>query len=78
MNFKQTSCEKAAREYQDARDEVHAAIAQATEVSEAEIRERMGALEKQAEKTWTCDRVALVSEMSGVAGDALENIEENC
>ena len=55
---KQTSC-----------DEVHVAVAQATEMSGAEMRGKMGALEHQAEQTWTSHQVTLV-EMNSVAGDA--------
>ena len=37
------------------------------------MRERMGALENQAEATWTSHHVTLVNEMKSVASDALEN-----
>ena len=33
----------------------------------------MGPLENEAEQTWTSHQVTLLSEMGGVAGDALEN-----
>ena len=41
-------------------------------MSRAEIRDRMGAHENQAEQAWTTHRVMLLNEKS-VAGDALEN-----
>ena len=54
LNFKQAGIERAAQEHeQAARDKVHAALAQATEMSRAEMRERMGALENQTEQTST-------------------------
>ena len=34
---------------------------------------KMGALEHQAEQTWTSHHVALLNEMKIVAGDALDN-----
>ena len=37
------------------------------------MRERMGALENQAEQNWTSHQVTLLFEIGGVAGDALEN-----
>ena len=46
------------------------AVAQA---SEAVLREIMDALENQAEQTWTSHQVAILDEMDGVAGDALES-----
>ena len=33
----------------------------------------MGALENQAEQTWTSHQATLLNEMNDVAGDALEN-----
>ena len=33
----------------------------------------MGALENQAERTWTCHQEMLLDEMNGAAGDALDN-----
>ena len=38
-----------------------------------QLRERMGALEKQAEQTWTSHLITLLNEMNDVVGDALEN-----
>ena len=37
------------------------------------MRERMGALENQAEQTWTSHRVTLLNKINSVAGDALDN-----
>ena len=42
-------------------------------MSEAEMRERMGALENQEEQTWTEHQVTLLNDMKSVAGDAMEN-----
>ena len=54
----QSGFERAAQEYeQAAHDEVHVAVAQATEMSRAEMRERMGALENHAAQTWTSHQV---------------------
>ena len=59
LNFQQASFERAAQEYeQAARDEVHVALAQDTEMSGAEMRERLEAVENQAEQTWTAHQVA--------------------
>ena len=55
--------------WQAARDEVHVAVAHATEMSRAEMRERLGATENQGKQTWTSHQVTLLSEMSSVAGD---------
>ena len=66
MNFQQAGFERAARENeQAARDEVHGAVAQATEMSRAEMR-RKGAHENQAEQPWTSHQVVLLNEMSSV------------
>ena len=66
--------ERAAQEYeQEARDEVRVAVTQHTEMSRAEIRESMRALENQAEQTWTSHQNTKLNEMNGVAGEALEN-----
>ena len=74
LNFQQTIFERVAREYeQAARHEVHGTVAQATEMSRAEMRERMGAFENQAEQTWTSHQVTLLNDMKSVASDALEN-----
>ena len=37
------------------------------------MRKRMGALENQAEQTWTSHQITLLSEMNSVASNALEN-----
>ena len=37
------------------------------------MRERVGALENQAEQTWTSHQVTLLNEMTSVPSDALEN-----
>ena len=51
LNFQQAGCERAAQDFEEAaRDEVHVAVAQATEVSGKEMREVMGALDTQAER----------------------------
>ena len=49
------------------------AVAQVTEICRAVLRERMDALDNQAEQTWTSHQVTLLDEMDGVAGDALES-----
>ena len=65
MNFRQAGFERAARAYeQAARDEVHGAVAQATDMSNAEMRETTGALENQAEQTWTSHQVVSLNEMN--------------
>ena len=74
---RQTSIERAADEKaQAARDEVPVAVAQVTEMSGAEMREIMGALENEAEQTWTSHQVALLKKMSSVVRDPLENREK--
>ena len=74
LNLQQAVFERVAQEYeQAARDEVHVAGAQATEMSGAELRRRMGALENQTEQTWTSHRLVSWHEMNSVASDALEN-----
>ena len=61
------SSKGAAQEYkQAARDEENVAVA-VTEMSRAEMRERMGALENQAAPTWTSHQVTQLNEMIGVA-----------
>ena len=60
------ACERAARV------EVHVAVAQATDMSRAEMWTRMCVLANQAGQTWTSHQVSLLSEMNSVAGDALE------
>ena len=73
LNFQQADFERAAQEYeQAARDEVHVAVAQATEMSRAEMRKR------KAKKTWTSHQVMLLSEVNR-AGDAMEKTrDEDC
>ena len=57
LNFQHAGFGRVAQEYeQTARDEVHVAVPQASEMSRAEMRETMGALENQAEQTWTSHR----------------------
>ena len=64
LNFQQAGLERAAQEYEHtARDEVHVAVAQATEIFRAEMREIMGVFENQAEQTWTSHQVTLLNEM---------------
>ena len=73
-NFQQAGFERAAQGYvQAARDEVHVAVAQATEMSRAEMREVRRAPKKQVEKTWKSHQGTLLNEMNIVASDALEN-----
>ena len=48
------------------------AVAQATEMSRATTLERMGALENEAEQTWTYHQATLLNEMDSVASSALE------
>ena len=73
MNFQQAGFNITAQEYeQAARDEVHVAVAQATETSRADMLARLGALEQLAEQSWTSHEVMLLDVMNGVAGDALE------
>ena len=77
LNLQQARFERATHDYeQAARDEVHAAVAQATERSGAEVRESMGALENEAEQTWTCHQVMFLNEMNSVASVSLENPEK--
>ena len=62
LNFQQAGFERAAQEYeQAARAEVHVAVAQATEMSGAEMRESVVAVENQAEQTWTSQQVMILS-----------------
>ena len=56
-----------------AQDEVHVAVAQDTKMSRAEMRTRIGAVENQAEQTWTSHQITILKEMTSIAGDALEN-----
>ena len=78
LNFQPESFERAAQEYEQAiLDEVHVAVAEATEMSEAEMLARTGARENQAEQTWTFHQVMLLDEMNSIAGDALENRRRN-
>ena len=57
-NFKHASFKSAVQESeQAARDEVHDAVAQATDMSGAETREMMDGLENKAEQTWTSHQV---------------------
>ena len=73
FNFQQEGFERAAQEHEEAaRDEVLVTVAQATDMSRSEMRERMGALENQAVQTWTSHQALLLDEMIGVEGDALE------
>ena len=63
LNFQQAGFERAAQEPEHAaRDEVHAELAQATEMSTAEMQERMEALENQAVQTWTSSFVTVWDE----------------
>ena len=74
LNSQQAGCERAAQDFEEAaRDEVHVAVAQATEVSGKEMRETMGALDNQAEQNWISHQVSLRDKTKSVAGDALEN-----
>ena len=58
--FQQAGFERGAQEYDQAsRDEVHVAVAQATEMSRAEKLARTGAVEQQAEQSWTSHQVVL-------------------
>ena len=64
LNFQQAGLERAAQEYeQAARDEVHVAVAQAIDMSTAETRERKGAIETQAGRTWTSHQVTILNGM---------------
>ena len=45
-------------------------------MSGAEMREIMGALENEAEQTWTSHQVTLLKKMSSVERDPLENREK--
>ena len=77
LNFQQAVIERAVEGYaQAARGEVPVAVAQVTEMSGAEMREIMGALENEAEQTWTSHQVTLLKKMSSVERDALENREK--
>ena len=70
LNFQQAGFERAQECEQAARGEVHVPVAQATEMSGAEMRTRMGAHKHQVEQTWTCHPVILLNEMTSFAGDA--------
>ena len=62
LDFQQAGFGIAAQEYeQAAHDEVHVTVAQATDVSRAEMRQRMGAL-------WKSSRATLYSSSSCVVG----------
>ena len=77
-SFQKASFERAIQECgQPTRDEIHVAIARSTEMSRAEMRKRMGALENQAEQTWTSHQITSLSEMNGVASIALENLRRS-
>ena len=70
LKFQQSVFERATQEFgQAARDEVHASAAQATEMYRAEMWDRMGARENQAEQIRTSHQVTLLNEMNSVAGD---------
>ena len=58
---------------QAARDEAHVAVAQAAEKSRTEMRERMVALENQAEQAWTSHHITLLNGLNILPGDALQN-----
>ena len=74
LNFQQAGFEGAVQEYDQAVcGEVHVALAQATDMPRAEVRERTSALENQAEQTWTSHQIMFLNEMNGAAGDALDN-----
>ena len=45
----------------------------ATDMSLADMWERMGAIENQAEQNWTSHQVMLLNKMNSVPSDALEN-----
>ena len=73
LNFQQAGFERAQECEQAARGEVHVPVAQATEMSGAEMRTRMGAHKHQVEQTWTSHPVILLNEMTSCACAALEN-----
>ena len=74
LNFQQAGIQRAAQENEPAdRGEDHVAVGRATKLSGAEMRTKKGALENQAEQTYTSHQVKLVDEMNVVAGDAVEN-----
>ena len=71
LNSQQAGCERAAQDFEEAaRDEVHVAVAQATEVSGKEMREMMGALDNPAEQNWISHQVSLRDKTNSVAGDS--------
>ena len=58
LNFQRTGFERAAQETeQAARDDVHVAVARASEMSGAERLARMGALEHRTEQSWTSHQI---------------------
>ena len=72
LNFQQAGFERAAQEYeQAARDEVH--VAGARKCLDEEMLETMGALENEAEHTWTSHQIMSLHEMNSVTGGALDN-----
>ena len=74
LNFQQANFERAAQECEQTdRHEVHVAVAQATEMSRAAMRERMGVLENEAKQNLRSHQATLLNEMDSVADDALEN-----
>ena len=77
LNVQQPGFERAAQEYEQAvRDEVHVAVAQVAQMSRAEMRTRMGALEIPVQETWTSHKVVLLDWMTtGVSQLASKNPE---
>ena len=75
LNFQQAGFERAAEEGEQAScDEVHVAVAQAR----AGMRAGMGALENQAEQTWTSHEVRLLSGMIVSQATRWKTREEVC
>ena len=75
LSFQQAGFERAAQEYkQAARDEVPFAVAQAIEMSGAEMRREEWMLPKiKQSHTWISYQVMLLNDTNSVAGDALKN-----
>ena len=73
LKFQKDGFERAAQEYEQVtRDEVTVAVAQATEMSGAELLVRTNAIKQRAQQAWTSHEVTLLNEMNCVAGAALE------
>ena len=69
FEFSASRLRRAAQEYkQTTLGEVHVVVAQATDMSRAEMLARIDALESGAEQSWTSHQVMFLYELKSVAG----------